>query len=187
MEPWEVRIDDTRDEDSRRVFIIFCEDGAVEPAYFETFKRKGVQVSPIGNAKQHHAQIDIATEYFRKNGLIEVDNEGNEYLKIDDGAQVRQGATKHDLTSASEQDVLDEYARELCGEFDRWALLKRHHAFEKVLSKSNPRAAASFKSAIDYYRPISYDFLSQIDNAEQYGDNGYGQTGSSGLNGFLNK
>lgn len=88
MEPWEIREDETRDEDSRKVFIIFCEDGAIEPAYFETFKRKGVQVSPIGNAKQHHAQIDFATEFFRKNGLIEVDNEGNEFLKIDDGAQV---------------------------------------------------------------------------------------------------
>lgn len=109
------------------------------------------------------------------------------YLNVLRDRAVRQGATKHDLTSASEQDVLDEYARELCGEFDRWALLKRHHAFEKVLSKANPRAAASFNSAIDYYRPISYDFLSQIDNAETYGDNGYGQTGSSGLNGFLNK
>ncbi|SEA35839.1 SusD family protein [Arachidicoccus rhizosphaerae] len=107
------------------------------------------------------------------------------YLNVLRDRAVRAGAAKHDLTSATEQDVLDEYARELCGEFDRWALLKRHHAFETALPKANPRAAASFNSAIDYYRPISYDFLSQIDNAEQYGDNGYGQTGSSGLNGFL--
>lgn len=109
------------------------------------------------------------------------------YLNVLRDRAVREGATKHDLTSATEQDVLDEYARELCGEFNRWALLKRHHAFEKVLPSSNPRAAASFNPSIDYYRPISYDFLSQIDNAEEYGDNGYGQTGKSGLKGFLNK
>ena len=61
MEPWEVKIDDSREEDSKKVFIIFCEDGAVEPAYFETFKRKDVHVSVFGNKKQHHAQVDLAT------------------------------------------------------------------------------------------------------------------------------
>jgi creatinine amidohydrolase/Fe(II)-dependent formamide hydrolase-like protein len=30
------------------------------------------------------------------------------------------------LTSASEQDVLDEYARELVGEFQRWSVLNGH-------------------------------------------------------------
>lgn len=76
------------------------------------------------------------------------------------------------LTTATEQDVLDEYARELCGEFNRWTLLKRHKAFESQLAKSNPRAAATF-SAKNYLRPISYDFLNQIENADEYGTNGY--------------
>lgn len=108
-----------------------------------------------------------------------------QYLNVLRDRAVREGASNHDLTNATEQDVLDEYARELCGEFDRWALLKRHHAFEKVLPASNPRAAASFKSTVDYYRPISFDFLSEINDAESYGDNGYGQTAQSGLNGYL--
>lgn len=88
MEPWEIKIDDRREEDSKKVFIIFCEDGAVEPAYFETFKRKDVHVSAFGNTKQHHAQVDYATEYFRKNDLLEVNHAGDEVLKIDAGAQV---------------------------------------------------------------------------------------------------
>ena len=88
MEPWEVKTDDNRKEDSKKVFIIFCEDGAVEPTYFELFKREDVHVSAFGNTKQHHAQVDYATEYFRKNDLIEVNEHGNEVLKIDDGAQV---------------------------------------------------------------------------------------------------
>ena len=91
MEPWEVKIDDTREADSKKVFIIFCEDGSVEPAYFETFKRKDVHVSTFGNTKQHHAQVDFATEYYRKNGLLEVivDNGvAKEILKIEEGAQV---------------------------------------------------------------------------------------------------
>ncbi|MDR0541297.1 MAG: RagB/SusD family nutrient uptake outer membrane protein [Dysgonamonadaceae bacterium] len=76
------------------------------------------------------------------------------------------------LTSATEQDVLDEYARELCGEFNRWALLKRHRAFESQLQKGNPRAVLSFTSK-HYLRPISFDFLNQISNKDEYGTNGY--------------
>ncbi|MDL2243702.1 RagB/SusD family nutrient uptake outer membrane protein, partial [Bacteroidales bacterium OttesenSCG-928-J19] len=76
------------------------------------------------------------------------------------------------LTTATLDTVMDEYARELCGEFSRWALLKRHKAFEDRLGLYNKRAAASFKP-VNYLRPISYDFLSQIDNADEYGTNGY--------------
>jgi hypothetical protein len=78
------------------------------------------------------------------------------------------------LTTADEQTVLDEFARELAGEFDRWAVLKRHgfSKFKAQLEKGNPRAAKSF-SEKNMLRPISYDFLNQIDNAEEYGNNGY--------------
>ncbi len=88
MEPWEIKIDDNRKEDSKKVFIIFCEDGAVEPAYFDLFKLEDVHISTQGDKKQHHAQVDYATEFFRKNDLIEVNEHGDEVLKIDDGAQV---------------------------------------------------------------------------------------------------
>lgn len=95
---------------------------------------------------------------------------------------LRSGAdfSKVKLTTVTENDIFDEYARELCGEFSRWALLKRHNAFESRLEKYNKRAAASFKP-VHYNRPISYDFLSQISNKEEYGDNGYGTTANSGL------
>lgn len=88
MEPWEIKTDDNRKADSKKVFIIFCEDGAVEPAYFELFKREDVQISTHGDKKQHHAQVDYATEFFRKNDLIEINEHGDEVLKIDDGAQI---------------------------------------------------------------------------------------------------
>lgn len=76
------------------------------------------------------------------------------------------------LTTADMNDVYDEYARELCGEFGRWYLLKRHQAFEERLAIGNKRAAASFTRK-NYLRPISYDFLSSINNADEYGTNGY--------------
>jgi hypothetical protein len=88
MEPWEIKTDFKRDVDSKKTFIIFCEDGAVEPTYFELFKTPKVHVSTIGECSQHHAQVDFATEYFRKNDLIELNEFGKEILKIDDGAQV---------------------------------------------------------------------------------------------------
>jgi RloB-like protein len=88
MEPWEIKTDDIRKVDSQKVFIIFCEDGVVEPSYFESFRRENVRISTHGNQKQHHVQVDNVTEFFRKNGLLAVDEHGHEVLKIDDGAQV---------------------------------------------------------------------------------------------------
>lgn len=87
------------------------------------------------------------------------------------------------LSTATEDDIFDEYAREMCGEFTRWALLKRHNAFESRLARYNKRAAKSFK-AFHYNRPISNDFLQTILNAEEYGDNGYGATAASGIEGI---
>ncbi|MCM1141237.1 MAG: RagB/SusD family nutrient uptake outer membrane protein, partial [Muribaculum sp.] len=85
-----------------------------------------------------------------------------------------------ELATATEDDIFDEYAREMCGEFNRWLLLKRHNAFETRLAKYNPRAAKSFKPYM-YNRPVSSQFLQQILNDDEYGDNGYGQTPTSGL------
>lgn len=67
--------------------------------------------------------------------------------------------------------VYDEYARELCGEFQRWYLLKRNKAFEDRLEKYNPRAFKSFKSDTHYVRPIPQKFLDAIYNREEFGQN----------------
>lgn len=93
----------------------------------------------------------------------------------------RPGTTAPALTSVSEDVIFDEYAREMAGELNRWALLKRHHAFESRLAKYNKRAAAFFNPNRHYVRPISADFLNQIDNKDQYGDNGYGTTPGKGF------
>ena len=105
-----------------------------------------------------------------------------EYLNTLRKRAARDNATEADwkLANVTEEDVLDEYAREMCGEFTRWALLKRHNAFETRLAKYNPRAAKSFKKHM-YNRPIAYDFLTTILNMEEYGDNGYGSTAKSGI------
>lgn len=93
----------------------------------------------------------------------------------------RAGATTPALGTVTEDVIFDEYAREMAGELNRWALLKRHHAFETRLPKYNKRAAAFFNPERHYLRPISADFLNQIDNKDQYGDNGYGTTPGKGF------
>ncbi|MDR3118779.1 MAG: RagB/SusD family nutrient uptake outer membrane protein [Mediterranea sp.] len=82
-------------------------------------------------------------------------------------------STGMQLTTATKDDVFDEYARELCGEFNRWALLKRNQAFEARLQKYNRTAFSNFVAAKHYKRPIPYTFLNQINNAEEFGSNGY--------------
>ena len=45
--------------------------------------------------------------------------------------------SQYKLTTVTEEDIYDEYARELCGEHSRWALLQRHQAFSTRLAKYN--------------------------------------------------
>lgn len=102
------------------------------------------------------------------------------YLKPLRDRAARPGTVAPELTNPTEDDILDEYAREMAGEYVRWALLKRHHKFEERLQKYNSRAAKFFNPSIHYCRPISYDFLQQIDNRDEYGDNGYNTTATKG-------
>jgi hypothetical protein len=87
-EPWDFKKNDTREGNTKHTFIIFCEDGSVEPAYFNLFRSENLQISTIGNKKQHHIQVSTATEYCRQNDLLEINPDGNEILKLDEGAQV---------------------------------------------------------------------------------------------------
>ncbi|MSL97890.1 RagB/SusD family nutrient uptake outer membrane protein, partial [Escherichia coli] len=99
-----------------------------------------------------------------------------EYLNVLKKRAARNDASYNamKLSNATQNDVMDEYARELCGEYQRWVLMKRHKdSFKQRLAVGNPRAAENFDENKHYLRPISFNFLSQIDNAEEYGNNGY--------------
>ena len=119
----------------------------------------------------------IAAEAWERLGDPE---QGRKYLDKLRNRAARPGTTAPALGPITEDVILDEYAREMAGEFTRWALLKRHHKFEERLRQYNSRAAQFFNSSIHYCRPIPYDFLQQIDNRDEYGDNGYGTTASKG-------
>lgn len=119
----------------------------------------------------------IAAEACQQLGIPE---EAIKYLKPLRDRAARPGTVAPELTEVTEETILDEYAREMAGEFCRWALLKRHHKLGERLKLYNSRAARYFNENIHYNRPISADFLNQIENKDEYGDNGYGTTPSKG-------
>ena len=119
----------------------------------------------------------IAAEACQQLGIPE---EAIKYLKPLRDRATRPGTVAPELTEVTEETILDEYAREMAGEFCRWALLKRHHKLGERLKLYNSRAARYFNEDIHYNRPISADFLNQIENKDEYGDNGYGTTPSKG-------
>ena len=125
----------------------------------------------------------IAAEAYQKLGN---GGEAAKYINKLRKRAARPGVSEatYTLATATEDDVLNEYARELAGEYQRWAVLQRHGKLNKTyLTGKNNRAAASIHD-YDKYRPISQKFLQQIDNADEYGDNGYGTTSKSGLDGY---
>lgn len=67
--------------------------------------------------------------------------------------------------------LLDEYAREMIGEWSRWEILKRFRAFESRISKANPQIS-KFN---DYYylRPIPSAAILLIENGSEYQNPGF--------------
>lgn len=176
-EAWEVKSDDSRKVNSKKTFIIFCEDGSVEPAYFNLFQSENLQISTIGNSNQHHAQVDLATEYFRKSDLIEVNNEGKEVLKIDEGAQVwcvfdrdknendnKDTAFNDSITNAEAKGIKTAWSND---DFELWVLLhfedidplnedyknRKHYYFKltEILKKIDPEESLFKNPRFDYY------------------------------------
>lgn len=68
--------------------------------------------------------------------------------------------------------LLDEYAREMIGEWNRWMTLKRFRAFESRIAKANPQIT-HFNKDIHYLRPIPAAEILLIDNPEEYQNMGY--------------
>lgn len=77
------------------------------------------------------------------------------------------------LSSVDQNVLLDEYALEMCGEWNRWTTLKRFRAFRDriITQKFNPQIT-EFKD--DYYlRPIAASEISLIENGDEYQNPGF--------------
>lgn len=69
--------------------------------------------------------------------------------------------------------LLDEYAREMIGEWNRWMTLKRFRAFESRLAKCNPQIKSGAFKTEYYLRPIPDAEILLIDNGAEYQNPGY--------------
>lgn len=69
-DPWNIKTEYTRQEDSLPTFIIFCEDEISEPIYFKYFETSSIKVNPIKNQKSKFANVKKAISYCESNGLM---------------------------------------------------------------------------------------------------------------------
>ncbi len=68
--------------------------------------------------------------------------------------------------------LLDEYALELGGEWNRWTTLKRFRALGERIQKCNPQIT-SFNKDVHYLRPVPNAEILLIDNSDEYQNPGY--------------
>lgn len=100
------------------------------------------------------------------------------YVNVIRERATRKGHNVSEMTAASSEMtvryIMDERARELCGEHMRWFDLKRAGLLSKeYFQETNPESAANFNAAKHLKRPIPRSFLDQISNASEFGTNGY--------------
>lgn len=74
-EPWDFRPSDERLGDGMTNFIIFCEDGEIEPEYFKSFQKTGlVKVNDIQNQKHGLRNVNNAITRCVNDGLMVYEN-----------------------------------------------------------------------------------------------------------------
>jgi len=87
QEPWELKSDDSREENSINTFIIFCEDENDEPFYFRSFQIEGkLKVNAITNQGKSKINLNNTISKCVKDGLIEC---------VDNAFMVKQGITEN--------------------------------------------------------------------------------------------
>ena len=75
-EPWKTKEDDTRVADSLITFIIFCEDDATEPIYFQYFETSLIKVNPVpGQKSKIHNVVNAITHCIDQKMMDKVENE----------------------------------------------------------------------------------------------------------------
>ena len=147
--------------------------GALETSMYPTLSKFNMPGDEFFGSNAQRKTVDMNIMRFAEVYLIAAEasvrlgkGDADTYLNV-----LRSRAHAADAPASVDMEyIYDEYARELCGEFQRWYLLKRNHAFETRLQEYNPRASKSFKDT-HYVRPIPQKFLDSIYNAEEYGQN----------------
>jgi hypothetical protein len=81
VEPWKINADDSRKEDSIATYIIFCEDGYHEPAYFKSFEiEHQLKINTVPRQGSSNQNFFNAVIKCKEDGLIEFTN-GKDKIK----------------------------------------------------------------------------------------------------------
>lgn len=86
--------------------------------------------------------------------------------------QNHDGSLNISQSDVTQDFLLDEYAREMGGEWMRWTILKRFRALKQRIAKCNPQIT-NFDENIHYLRPVPINELLVIENAAEYQNKGY--------------
>jgi hypothetical protein len=82
-EPWKIKEDDSREEDTLITYIIFCEDEVSEPVYFKYFETSKIKVNLIPNQKSSFENVIRAISHCKKVGILN-EEEGEDWsLPVD--------------------------------------------------------------------------------------------------------
>ncbi|MFY0603573.1 MAG: RloB domain-containing protein [Flavobacteriaceae bacterium] len=82
-EPWKIKEDDSREEDTLITYIIFCEDKVSEPVYFKFFETSRIKINLIPNQKSSFDNVVRAISYCRKEGIVS-EEEGEDWSLPED-------------------------------------------------------------------------------------------------------
>ncbi len=80
--PWELKVDDTREVDNLQTFLIFCEDETSEYEYFKFFETEKIKINIFQNQKNSIDNVIKAITYCKTNSIIDDDNNVNEGFEI---------------------------------------------------------------------------------------------------------
>jgi len=138
----------------------------------------GYLVSPKSNkyTSDAYATVMRLAEVYLIAAEAEFDLHGadNEAASYVNALRRRAGAKEIKASDINIQFLLDERARELCGEYTRWYDLRRTGKLTKAyLEKVNPDVGQYFIEGVSALRPIPQGQIDAISNPEGYQNPGY--------------
>ncbi len=175
------------ERDACRYAIYNIEDNYADPAkplkFFPSLKKMDCPSLYAGtNASKPYSAADCIIYRLGETYLLSAeinwrlgDNEGaaKRLTKLRSRAcEGNDGSMDVSKDEVNQKFLLDEYAREMIGEWSRWMTLKRFRAFEERIALANPQIT-SFNKDVHYLRPIPDKELLLIDNPEEYQNPGY--------------
>lgn len=76
VDPWDIKTDDSRQEDTVNVFVIFCEDAVSEPSYFNSFATDQLRINARGNYRSARLNLGATVKDCLEDGYMEFTSAG---------------------------------------------------------------------------------------------------------------